>query len=748
MSRGRPLGALWPAAVLTAGAAYYAIGILWLRALRGMGIASHDTYAFFYPNVLYALDSLRDGGGLLWNPYQVCGQPFFAISTTGLLYPVHVVFAVFDREIALAAAALIHLLIGGTGMFLLCRELRLGVVPALCGALAFQLGGTAATLAAWTPLHVAPYMWMAVAMWRAERLLRQPRLANAAWLGVVLTVQLLPGFPQTVVFTYQLIVLRTAWALLAGQLQRPAVTLGVLAVGCALPPFLGAIQLLPSFDVMRDSLRSLPLDQTELGLSFTWASLRKALRSPAVHMYPGNALVPVVAMLSVVAFCRRRPGSLALFFLGVGVVYAFLSLGPNGSLFPWYAALPMGSAFRMPIRFLWVSAFALAVLTAYGADALLRQPTRTSPLARGTELALLAAGAGLFFAAAGRPPTAVDWLAMATLGSAVGLLAWSGRAALPALLVILAVSLNLALASRVVINGLRMGDLYGANADAFTRLRERMTPQNRVALIGTLNDLAFLPKSASLFRVASIYDYEAQVSRSYAEFFTWLRLDRAMGSIQDWYYPFGGVLPAGFNRRLFDLTAARYVLVDQHVAQTTGQSADWRVVERNPHWTLYENPTALARARFVPQIDVVSAAEVLPLLARGARDPTRVALVAHAPASGFHGQNGEATGEASVVVDEPERVVVQVDAPAAGFLFLADQYANGWEARVDEAPAEILRANHVFRLVEVPAGRSQVEFRYRPRSLYVGALVSALTAAVLLVGAAGGLLHHRRAAHA
>ena len=73
-------------------------------------------------------------------------------------------------------------------------------------------------------------------------------------------------------------------------------------------------------------------------------------------------------------------------------------------------------------------------------------------------------------------------------------------------------------------------------------------------------------------------------------------------------------------------------------------------------------------------------------------------------------------------------MAIDVDASAPGFLFLADQYAPGWTATVDGAPAEILRANYAFRLVAVPAGRSEVVFRYRPRSLWIGGLISLVTA--------------------
>ena len=312
---------LWPVVMLAAGAAYFAFGVLALRAQRGEGMLAFDTYTYFYPNVVHALHSLRAGGGLLWNPYQNCGQPFAAISQVGLLYPVNLVFALLDRQPALIVNALINLIIGGIGAFLLCRELSLGVVAALAGALAFQLGGTAAMLAAWSPMHIAPYVWIPVAMWRLERLLRQPSFPTAAWLGIVLTIQLLPGFPQTAVFTYQLIALRTGWALL-GRPPKPFRLLAAVAFGCVLPLFLGAVQLLPSIEVARESLRNLPLGGRELGYSYTWQGLRTALMFPGRHLYPGTAVVPALVMLCAIGLLARQRSGLALFYFGVTILYA------------------------------------------------------------------------------------------------------------------------------------------------------------------------------------------------------------------------------------------------------------------------------------------------------------------------------------------------------------------------------------------------------------------------------------------
>jgi uncharacterized membrane protein YfhO len=59
-------------------------------------------------------------------------------------------------------------------------------------------------------------------------------------------------------------------------------------------------------------------------------------------------------------------------------------------------------------------------------------------------------------------------------------------------------------------------------------------------------------------------------------------------------------------------------------------------------------------------------------------------------------------------------VAIEVEAPAAGWVVLADPWHPWWFAEVDGRPAPILRANVLFRAVAVPAGRSIVRFTFRP----------------------------------
>jgi hypothetical protein len=62
-------------------------------------------------------------------------------------------------------------------------------------------------------------------------------------------------------------------------------------------------------------------------------------------------------------------------------------------------------------------------------------------------------------------------------------------------------------------------------------------------------------------------------------------------------------------------------------------------------------------------------------------------------------------------------VEVAVATPLRTFLVLNDLWYPGWEVEVDGRPAELLRANLLFRAVALPPGRHEVVFRFRPFAL-------------------------------
>lgn len=94
------------------------------------------------------------------------------------------------------------------------------------------------------------------------------------------------------------------------------------------------------------------------------------------------------------------------------------------------------------------------------------------------------------------------------------------------------------------------------------------------------------------------------------------------------------------------------------------------------------------------------------------------------------------TTDPAVLVSEfrRNRYRLVVDAPRQGMLYCSVTNFPGWTVRVDGKPARISAANYAFSAVELPAGRSVVEFRYWPPGLTPSsaASLSFLAATVLL----------------
>ena len=726
-------------------AVYYTVGVLWRRAQRGESVPSYDIYAAHYPNILYTLRSLQQGYGLLWNNLQNCGQPFVPSTLLGLFYPPHALFLILDIDTGFLALTALHLAVGGIGAYYLSRQLGLSRVAAACAALTFEVSGPTVYLAGWLPTSIlGVYVWIPVAMLLLERIIKEPTAGKGIWLGIVLTLELLPGYPQILVFTYQIVGLRVLWEFATDRMQRPLKMLAVLAIGLALPTLLGAAYLLPSIEFSRESVRAHALSVDEIKIPFmklTWKSFREDVGRRTTGLGTTFTVVPVaLAALALTTWRRRR---MAVFYFLVGALY--LALPFDNPLFSLYLRLPGGRAFRDPARFIWITNFAFSVLVGMGTDVVVRAGAEVGS----RQLRWLAApllGVGAFYLLSPLGLYGWEWLCLGgtlvAFTCAILLPRGDGfaRLTLPVLL-----ALNLYVVDRHPYLGyLQDSDVIYRNAEAFSVVKDRLTPQERIYQFGKHPDYALMMKSPSVFAVPSIADYEPQTSERFARLYVWLLRNREMADLNMFMYTLTNV-PR--NKPLFDLLATRYLIRDRAAEPLEPQMLQsLRLLWQQGTVQVYENPTALPRALFVPMIRLVASPdEVLRQLASGTNNPREAALVESLPADGFLGHSA-AAGEVTVLQDRAEDLVLHVNATEEGFVFVSDQDYPGWEATVNDIPTPIMRANYVFRLVRVPAGASTVRFRYRPKSLWLGMWVSVLSlVAVVLYGAAAGSMAVRRA---
>jgi hypothetical protein len=200
-----------------------------------------------------------------------------------------------------------------------------------------------------------------------------------------------------------------------------------------------------------------------------------------------------------------------------------------------------------------------------------------------------------------------------------------------------------------------------------------------------------------------------------------------------------------YRQSLLDLAGVRYAVVEGPSRKLPG----WRLVakglvpdpgllppdgrKRMLEYTIYENDARLPRAFVVgraaailprdssmrrlatlePRREVLLAQDVLPV---GSREP-------------FHA--------ATIRSYRSDRVVVEADLSAPGYLILTDTYYPGWTALVNGKPAPVLPANYAFRAVPLGPGKHVVTFEFAPPGAQPGMILSLLTVAVVVLFSVG-----------
>ena len=110
----------------------------------------------------------------------------------------------------------------------------------------------------------------------------------------------------------------------------------------------------------------------------------------------------------------------------------------------------------------------------------------------------------------------------------------------------------------------------------------------------------------------------------------------------------------------------------------------------------------------------------------------------------------ECRGSAEITRETPTEILVSATMETAGMLVLADRWDQGWKAYAscrrrsgdaagtgspsprDGKPVPIRQVNYAVRGVELPAGKSEIIFRYEPAGLTWGLRLGGLAVLIML----------------
>lgn len=147
-----------------------------------------------------------------------------------------------------------------------------------------------------------------------------------------------------------------------------------------------------------------------------------------------------------------------------------------------------------------------------------------------------------------------------------------------------------------------------------------------------------------------------------------------------------------------------------------------------------ENATAMGNAWFATNIKwAANANEELDAL--GQENLRTTAVVAKAD-FGFLKAGG--TGTVKLTSYGANEAKYEVDSEQGGLVVFSEVYYPGWTATVDGQPVEVGRANYVLRAINVPSGKHEVVFEFKPQSIQTTETIAyvALGVLVLLIVAA------------
>jgi hypothetical protein len=278
--------------------------------------------------------------------------------------------------------------------------------------------------------------------------------------------------------------------------------------------------------------------------------------------------------------------------------------------------------------------------------------------------------------------------------------------------------------------------------DALLEDLRRAADHERVYLSDAfLADPSLTPKQGTLAALRLATDYEPLATRRSQRFFDLV----SPGDQQRRLNPFAGfyALRPGARWSLLDLTATRLLVMSTSEPVTgwmRSRPSAFRPVAAGRGWQVFERPSALPRARLVADFTVETDEDAtLAALVAPGFDARREVLLDRPPSFRPIRTGGQgATGRVAFVRDEPETVELEVSAPGPRLVVLADTDYPGWRAFVDEREAAILRANYLFRAVEVGPGDHMVRFEYAPRSFRWGLVLASGAVAAMAVAAAIG----------
>lgn len=742
-----------------AGAYYPWIGQHWgfVAGVPYKNISLSDVFSQLYPWRSLAMDLIRHGSLPLWNPFSFSGYPLLANWQSAPFYPLNILMLIFGNAHGYGVMVFLQPILAASFMYLFLRQLKLSRIAAGMGGLVSAYSGFVMVYLEYATIGQI-MIWLPLILYLFEKYFEKRQIRYLALSSICLFPVLTGGFFQP---AFYVVLIASLYFLfrslsLSGKVNKlRLMTFGAIFILIGIAT--AAIQLVPTAELLKLSIRNLDNNIVEYHYGLLPFQNLVSFLAPDFFGNPvtgnywgviqyqevtGYFSIIALALALVSFFFKKRDWRLNLFsglFIG-SIVLAYDN--PIGRLI-YQLKVPLLST-GYASRWLVVAAFSGAFLSAIAIE---RFNRKKLTLTLCGFLGLLVLIYGLIWKAVipVNPETISVILRnlilpVVLLATGIIICVFIKNPKWEKLLLLVLVAFDL---GRFTIKFTPFSDTqYTSRAIPVFEFIKSQSKVDRVIS----QDGPVLPANTWMYPgLYSPAGYDPLLLKDYAIFFHGLNMGQ--GKLSDISGSFDGgfftryLNLANLNSPLLDLVGAKYLLAVKYdswgeirpqgkINEAMINMTRYKPVFEDGETVVLQNQTALPRASLYynaeSETDSVKAVEEL---VAGFDFRNKLLVDKENPTQYKPGENDTL----EITNYSADRVDFQVKTQNGAYLFLSDTFYPGWQVSINGKSGVILRADSVFRAVEVPPGDTHIEMIYSPGSFKAGVVISITSLVILLI---------------
>ena len=728
-----------------AGVYYPWAGQFWgyIAGIPYKNIALTDVFSQLFPWRSHAIDLIRSGQLPLWNSLSFSGYPLLANWQSAPFYPLNLLMLFFGNHLGFGLMVFLQPFLSMVFMYVYLRQIAQPKLSSMVGGVTFAFSGFMMTYLEYATTGQI-FLWLPLALFFLEKYHESNQKQYLVYFSLVFFPVLTGGFFQPAFY----VLLITGFYILFrfGFTKQLITPLIYLILGC----LTASLQLLPTVELLQQSIRLVDHNISEYSYGILPIKNLLTFFAPDYYGNPvtgnffgfmqyqetsGYFSVIGVILLIVAIFNKKKDWRQNLFSLTF-FISLILAFDNNLSQQIYKLHIPLLST-GYASRWLMVTSFSASVLIAHS----LSKINKKSFFVTSSIVTIFL----IYLYKTSQSPISsrnlILPIALVLFTWIISIINFSNfKKYILATILLLLISLDL-IRYTVKFTPFSPKKYTTDKNPTFEFINNNNSGNYRMS--GESGPI--IPANTWMYsKIASPTGYDPLAPKLYATYFAAMNKDigdpnfSAQKIIDGSYTRYLNL--NNFRSPLLDLIGNKYTLAikkkegkfdkDGQYDLDVFPLKKYKLVFEDGPTVVLENQTTMPRVKLYYQAsESGSLANSIDLL-QGGLDVTNTLLIPQYDGTSFLEDSGDTT---DFYEYSANRVIIKNHVKNGAYVFLSDNYAPGWEVYVNNQKADMIVAFQVFRAVEIPPGDSVVEFIYKPKSFYLGVIISLISLIALFI---------------